>query len=372
MSKYNKILFLLLFFVPVMAFAQVNIKITIDNQQDSVYYLSGYRGSKTSVADSAIIKKGMIQFKNKEKFPEGIYLLTTRDGFPLIEILIGKDQKFSLEINDLEDWSTIKVKGAKETANYYQLMAKMRQKDSFLDESLKIKRKDAFINLVINSLKTHSMENYWDDFQLDDARILTYPLIDKRLDAYFDNLYVNSETINAEIDKLIAKTGDCIKVRDYLLWYFYQKYYCPKYMNLDDVYIHIVDDYFLKLEMDNVSESALNLMADRAMCLEHLKLGAQLPNIGKLYDIESQYITVFFYDKTCQKCAQEGRILEEIQQRHPEMAIFPVEVNSTDIKNLLFLFDIQTTPMIYVLDKRKHIIAKRIKAGQVEQVLNMD
>ena len=69
---------------------------------------------------------------------------------------------------------------------------------------------------------------------------------------------------------------------------------------------------------------------------------------------------------------KEGKILEEIQSRRPELTIFPVEINSTGIENLLFLYDIQTTPTIYVLDSQKKIIAKRIKAEQVEQVLNMD
>ena len=216
------------------------------------------------------------------------------------------------------------------------------------------------------------MHDYWEDFPLDDARILTYPLIDNKLETYFDNLYNDAVTINAEIDKLIAKTGDCVEVRDYLIWYFYRKYYSPKYMNLDDVYIHLVDEYFLKVEMENVSESVINLMADRANYLENLKIGAKLPEIGNLYSINASYITVIFYDKTCHKCAQEGRILEEIRSRHPEMVIFPVEVNSTDIKNLLAKYDIQTTPMIYVLDSKKQIIAKRLSAKQVELVLNMD
>ena len=143
-------------------------------------------------------------------------------------------------------------------------------------------------------------------------------------------------------------------------------------MNLDDVYIHLVDDYFKKLEMENVSDSFVNMMADRSDYLKNLRIGSRLPEIGNLYSIKAEYTTVIFYDKTCKKCSQEGRILEEIRTRHPEMVIFPVEVNSTDIKNLLSKYDIQTTPMIYLLDRKKNIIAKRIKAGQVEQFLNMD
>ena len=40
--------------------------------------------------------------------------------------------------------------------------------------------------------------------------------------------------------------------------------------------------------------------------------------------------------------------------------------------NILSKFDVQNTPMIYVLDGKKVIIAKRVKAEQVELVITMD
>ena len=367
----NKIISLILLLIPSLLFGQVNIKIYFDNQQDSVFYLNQYRGSKTTVVDSAYLKNGKIQFKKKVIFPEGIYIMTNENEFPLTEILIGKDQKFSLIINDLNETNPIKVRGSKETENYVKMVAKAGDKDVDLNQ-FKVKRKDAFINLVINSLRQNDFGHYWDDFQLDDKRILTYPLIDKKLEAYFNALPNNAETINYEIDRVIAKTGDCEEVRDYLIWYFYRKYYSPEYMNLDDIYIHLVDDYFLKYEMENVSERILNMMADRANYLENLKIGAKIPAIGDLYSIDNQYIVVYFYDKTCSRCIKDKKILEEIELRHPEMTVFPVEINSTDIKNLLSLYDIQTTPTIYVIDNQKKIIAKRITVEQVEKVLNMN
>ena len=396
----KKILVLLFLLIPFMGISQANIKISFDNQQDSVVLLYKYKGAKTFILDTLVQKNGMFQIKYKEKLPEGIYLLTSEQNFPLAEVLVSKKQRFSVIFNDLDDLNSVKVKGcAKETKIYYKFMAKVRETEANIEvleseegyhpnnwkkidslrhdlanyeESLMIRKKDAFINTVINSLKSHGLENYWDDFPLDDARVLTYPLIDNKLETYFDNLRPDAKLINDEIDKLIAKTGDCVEVRDYLIWYFYRKYYSPQYMNLDDIYIHLVDDYFKKLKMENVSESFINMMADRSNYLKNLKIGSRLPEIGNLYSIKAEYTTVIFYDKTCQKCSQEGRILEEIRTRHPEMVIFPVEINSTDIKNLLSKYDIQTTPMIYLLDRKKNIIAKRIKAGQVEQFLNMD
>jgi len=88
-----------------------------------------------------------------------------------------------------------------------------------------------------------------------------------------------------------------------------------------------------------------------------------------LYHVEADYIALIFFDKTCKKCAQEGRVLQDIQTRHPEMKIYPVEVNSGMMDDMLMVYDIQTTPTIYLLDSNKRIIAKRIKAEQVEQFL---
>lgn len=397
MKKIFAILFLL---VPLSGFSQINIKFSIDSQQDSIFLFCKYKGSKVIVIDTLSIENGIISIKKKNKLPEGIYILTNINKYPITEVLVGKKQKFKVIINDLEDLSTYKVKGcAKESKIYYKLMAKVRESEANIaaleseegyhpdnwrqadslkkdletyEESLKIRKKDAFINTVINSLKRHPMANYWDDFPLYDARILTYPLIDNKLDTYFNNLYNDAKQINEDIDKLIAQTGDCVEVRDYLIWFFFSKYYNPKYMNLDDVYIHLVDEYFSKLKIGNVSQDLVDQISERANYLKNLKIGAKLPEIGNLYSIKSSYITVIFYDKTCKKCAQEGRTLEDIRQRHPEMIIFPVEVNSTNIKNLFTIYDIQSTPMIYVLDKDKHIIAKRIKADQVEHILNMD
>ena len=399
MKMINRIFLSLFLLIPYFGLSQVDIRISIDNQEDSVYYLCKYKGSKTIVTDTLKPKGGLIRYKDKTKLPEGIYLLTNGRNFPVVEFLVGKKQKFSIKIHDLEDLNSIKVKGAKETEIYFKLMAKVMQYDvniaaldsekehfpenikkldslcknlNEFEESLKTKDPDSFINLVINSLKRHGMDDYWAEFPLDDQRILTYPLIDNRLDLYFDRLLPDAELINSEIDNLITQTGDCTEVRDYLLWYFYVKYFSPKYMNLDDVYIHIVDDYFMKLEMKNISQSVVNLMADRANNLKNLKLRAKLPEIGDLYSIESEYIAVIFYDKTCKKCAQEGRDLEAVRAKHPEMTIFPVEISSGIKENILSLYDIQTTPMIYLLDRNKRIIAKRIKAGQVEQFLNID
>ena len=389
----KKVLAILLVIIPFLGLSQVNIKITVDNRQDGMCHLYRYRGSKMSLADSAYCRNGKLRFTHLKDYPQGIYLLTDSQRMPITEIMIGEDQIFSIKIKDNESSQSVKVHRSKDNKLFFKLMKREREHNMLVhtvsgnqntidslnqdillyEESLLNKRTGTFFKLFVNSMKRHDKEHYWDDFRLDDARILTYPLIDKRLDEYFNRcLEPKAELINGEIDKLIAKTGDCVEVRDYLLWYFYKKYYSPDYMHLDDVYIHLVDEYFLKLEMDNMTESMMNMMADRANYLENLKIGARFPDLGGLYGIDASYVAVFFYEEGCPKCREERRSLDVVQKNHPEMVIFPVEVKSSIVDNLLMVYDIQTTPTIYLVDKQKKIIGKRINFEQVEQILNMD
>ena len=75
------------------------------------------------MVDTLYINKGIFRYKQKTKLPEGIYLIINKFDFPLTEILIGNDQRFSLIINDLDKKNPIKVRGCKETSNYIKMMA---------------------------------------------------------------------------------------------------------------------------------------------------------------------------------------------------------------------------------------------------------
>ena len=56
---------------------------------------------------------------------------------------------------------------------------------------------------------------------------------------------------------------------------------------------------------------------------------------------------------------------------HPEIKVMAVDMNTDDVRvDVLYeLYDIETTPLIYVLDRDKRIIAKKIRAKQIPLVL---
>ncbi len=127
MFSIKRILFAFALMLPIAAVSQTDIKISIDNQPDSLWYLLRYRGAKTMVIDTLKCEEGTAQFRSKEKLAEGIYLITNQDNYPLTEFMIAKDKRFSLKINNLDDLSSAKVRGAKETSIYFKLMAKVKR-----------------------------------------------------------------------------------------------------------------------------------------------------------------------------------------------------------------------------------------------------
>lgn len=392
----RQLLFFLFSFLPLLVVCQTRIEISIDNQPDSIFILQQYRGSKAVDFDTSVYKNGVSVFESELLYPEGIYVLRNASNYPLTEVLIGKDRTFSLSVKDLNDFDTYSVVGAKETERYYKIIGKQRyismsimalesEIDSFpenvfkidslkkelvdFERSMKMCRKKSIINTLLASLKRHGIQDYWDDFPFHDSRVLTYPLIDNKLDTYFDYLPIEPDTINSAIDALVEKANINKEVRDYILWHLYRRYFSPNYMNLDEVFIHLSDKYFSVLDIQYLTESIKDVITDRADNLRHLTLGSKIPDIDNLYSFKSPFTLLVFFDKTCQKCAQEGRKLELLCQKYPEVSIFPVEIHRKNGQQIISKYDIQNTPMIYLLDSDKRIIAKRIKAEQVEQFL---
>ncbi|MDA3943947.1 MAG: DUF5106 domain-containing protein [Bacteroidetes bacterium] len=248
--------------------------------------------------------------------------------------------------------------------------------------------------------------HFWDDIDLSDDRLLRTPLIYNKLDQYFEQLVPQvSDSITMEIDSLIEQTNGNKKVRDYLIWHFTDQYQNPKIMGLDKVFIHMADTYFSQLEITNTSESVREKILSRADQIRNLTLGSPAPNLWLVdtsdsfrtfKDITTDYLVLFFWDHECGVCKKELKVLQELYHASDSLfevfaisanADFPAWknyirehkldwVNVNGMKSMTDdfhdLYDIYGTPVIYVLDSKRNIIAKRIKAEQISLVIAHD
>ena len=220
--------------------------------------------------------------------------------------------------------------------------------------------------------------DFWDGIEAFDGPTDNNPLLSAQIDFYFDVLVSPlPDSITLEISRLVKRTKNNTDLRDFFLWKLLDKYQCPEYMTQDQVFVWLYDQYFSKMEIKDLNPANLTLIREKAERLRRLALYQPAPNFKfsesvDLQSIESKYTVLFFYDHDCNLCQQELRDLDSVFMAHPEITTLAIDMNTNDasLDALYDLYDIETTPLIYVLDRDKRIIAKKIRAKQIPLIVN--
>jgi hypothetical protein len=273
-------------------------------------------------------------------------------------------------------------------------------------------KSNLFIILLIVSIGQSFAQNthYWDGIETFDGPTDKNPVLAAQLDFYFDKMVAPlPDSITLEIDQLVNRTSFNPDLRDFILWHLLEKYRHPEYMSQDQVFVYLYDQYFSQLKIKDLNKTNLALIRDKAETFRRLALFNLAPDFAindsvDLHSVESEYTVLFFYDHDCDVCHKEMQELDSIGAEHPEITTLAIDMNPdspsesfggfairpkgdgdlkspiqyrriTNPSELIALsdaYDIETTPLIYVLDKDKRIIAKKIQARQIPIVLGSE
>ena len=245
---------------------------------------------------------------------------------------------------------------------------------------------------------------FWDGIEAFDGPTDENPVLAAQIDFYFDKMVAPlPDSITPEIDRLIERTSFDPDLRDFILWHLLEKYRHPEYMSQDQVFVYLYDNYFSQLEIKDLNKTNLALIRDKAETFRRLALFNLAPNFAindsvDLHSVQSEFTVLFFFDHDCDVCHKEMHELDSVVLAHPEVTVLEIDMNTdspsdssggfaicskgdgdlkspilfrriTNPSELIELYDIETTPLIYVLDNEKRIIAKKIRAKQIPLVL---
>ena len=234
----------------------------------------------------------------------------------------------------------------------------------------------ALILLICGTINAQNA-HFWDGIEAFDGPTDENPVLSAQIDFYFDKMVPPlPDSITLEINRLVERTSDNPDLRDFILWHLLEKYEHPEYMSQDQVFVFLYDQYFSQLEIKDLNDINRPLIKQKADRLRRLALFQPAPEIKisdsiDLQAIKSDYTVLFFYDHDCDLCQQEMMDLDSVCAAHPEITVLAIDMNTDDVRfDVLYdLYDIETTPLIYVLDRDKRIIAKKIRAKQIEFVV---
>jgi len=243
-------------------------------------------------------------------------------------------------------------------------------------------------------------DHYWDNIPPSDDRLLRTPIFHMKLKQFFEKVIVQDpDSINIESDRLIAKTQGNKETFKYIVWYMTTTYETHTIMGMDAVFVHQVEKYYQTKQAYWVDTVTNEKIVHRALTLKPLLLGKPAPNIimqdtldknVPLYDVKAKYTVLVFWDPDCGHCQKVvPKVREEYEKtlKAKGVKVYSVDIESNTEKWKKFiidnkldwinvhdkyiqyplrqLYDIYSTPVIYLLDENKKIRAKRIDAEKL-------
>lgn len=257
-------------------------------------------------------------------------------------------------------------------------------------------------------------KHYWDGIDFTDSRVIRTPFFLPKVEKYFREILVpSSDTIIKEADYLLLLARTNTEMYKFLLNWLTDEYIYPKYMGQDAVFVHLFEKYHSKGISNWLNEKQLTAITNRAyMVMSNLigKKAADLEmvdTLGKsfpLYNVNAAYTVICFWDPTCSHCREEVPRLDSLYHakwKQQGVKIYGVLSENEKEKWLQFirehnlkdwihvyqpeetkkaledskrpgykqLYDVTQTPTLYLLDKEKRIIAKKLTLQQMDDLL---
>lgn len=248
--------------------------------------------------------------------------------------------------------------------------------------------------------------HYWDEVDLQSDRLVRTPILEGKLKKYFTQLVPASpDSIIVECDALIARTRKSKEAFKFVLWWLTYNYESSPYMGMDAVFVHLVEKYYVPGEAFWLNDEQLNKIVDRAYTMAPNLIGKQAAPLEfkdtashmlSLYKTQSKYTVLVFWDPTCGHCKTELPRLDSAYKaswKSKGVAMIGVKTEGTREEWLQFikehdlsgwvhgsdpqsatnyrrLYDVYSTPMIYLLDEKKKIVAKKLGVEQLQEFLD--
>jgi hypothetical protein len=254
-------------------------------------------------------------------------------------------------------------------------------------------------------------KHYFDNLDLNDDRFIRTPFLQRKVDKFFEDLVVQeSDSISKEADLLLKPIRNA-DVRKYVVYKIASTYENHNVVGTDAAFVHMAEKYYLG-EPSLWDTSTVRRMDERVKVLKPLLIGKRIPDMfltdpqGKLIHLHAtggNYTVMFLYDPDCSHCKEEtpkllaqnayfkskgiqvfaASIVRDMDLWKKFIAEFKIQswTNGIDIhrniktgKEEYFTdfrktFDVYSTPIVYILDKNKKIIGKRIPVDKIQEFI---
>ncbi|MDD4673548.1 MAG: redoxin domain-containing protein [Bacteroidales bacterium] len=249
----------------------------------------------------------------------------------------------------------------------------------------------------------YNQEHYFDNVNFSEAGLIRTPFFQDRIDNYFDRVLIPvADTVIPYANSVIERAQANDDMYRFIVTHLFSKYSNSSIMGMDAVFVNIAENYFLSGKTPWITQETKTKIAERVANLKPNLIGEVAPNLkmrdldGSLHElgkVDAKIMVIYFWDTNCSFCKKTSPALKKLYQKYKSkgfnvFAVYTqgepdkweeyIEKNELDwinvwdpmrTTNYHKLYDIYSTPVIYVLDKDKKIIAKRIGIESLERFI---
>lgn len=269
-------------------------------------------------------------------------------------------------------------------------------------------------SLTYEQRSEYYYEHYFDNIPLEDDAIIRTPKVifyDRTMNFYDSYLkYALPPSIIHYTDAMLARAKSAPTVFQYLVTKLTQKYLQSKMMVHDEVYVHMVKKYWASDDNTWSTPSSIEKELTRANKWEKLLVGHEAPELilfdtlhvpHSLHAFPHKWKLLIFWSPTCGHCKhvipEVYRVFDKYRDEY-DLGAFTILSEPDDKTRALWrefmrehnmtspvwlsldggeanvdwhdVYDITSTPQIYLLDEHNVIQAKKLGETSIENVLN--
>ena len=424
---------------------------------ETVYLLKYWEGN-TYIQDSVSVSaQGTALFTSADNLPGGQYLVYVKPDIKL-ELLIDREQSNIKVYVDEQDIMQSKVEGNSDTELFWKYLLaldKYMNEDFALDDMLEksnitetertdISKKKTFVSEQLNAYmlsqieqhkgtwfsdfvkgtmspelpadlfrtaedldknRAYLKEHYFDNIDLTDPRFWNTNYFPSYLDAYMKSVVEQEpDSLAAAAGWLVAKAMQNDFCFEKMLSRFVNESIESQVMGVENVWMYLYETYIRGKNIEWIDKSQLGELERQYVQSEHNRIGVkahdlELQTIGgdkiNIYDVQSDYILLYFYNPTCDYCEKELPYIYNVYKEYKDKGLEVMAIDiSTDAglwksfveklgikdwincadaeykSNFWMYYDVSTTPATFLLDKNRKIIARKVNKDGLVKTLN--
>ena len=242
-------------------------------------------------------------------------------------------------------------------------------------------------------------DHFFDNIDFTQLGLIRSPVLGAKLEQFFSQVVIQMpDSINKEADKILEMSEKNKDMFQYVAVWLLNRYATSEIMGHDAVVVHLADRVYLSGKAPWASQEYISDLAKRVDRLRPNLIGQKATEMVmssftgfyvSLYDVKAEFTIVYFWEPDCGHCKEATPKLKTFydENKSKGIEVFAVctqtdrekwenyiaehglsWINGWDPQRLSrfdYFYNVESTPLIYILDRDKKIIAKRLSVEDI-------